>query len=354
MGGGHDGSLDEYNILIAVAASASMHEMLTDGQRGLLIADECHHYGATRWSRSLEPGFERRLGLTATYEREDDGIEEFLSPYFRTVCYELGYKEALSEGVIADFKIAFLGVGFTEEEAVLYEEAEVKCLHLSTKLISQYAVSGRPFGEFIKEVSSLAKGSEGEATITARKYLKYFAQRRKVLAGAEEKKDRLGSLARAIRSAERTILFTQTQHAAREAVATLGRLSIRGAVLDASMDLMERKTVFAAFEDGKHELIAAPMLLDEGIDVPSADLAIVLAASRSKRQMIQRMGRVLRRKHDARLARIVILFVEGTSEDPASGAHETFVDLIEDAATKIETFDSQADSADICWYLNHW
>ena len=68
--------------------------------------------------------------------------------------------------------------------------------------------------------------------------------------------------------------------------------------------------------------MSAPRVLDEGVDVPAADLAVIVGASRSRRQMIQRMGRILRRKSDGRLARLAVLFVEGTVEDPAAGAHE--------------------------------
>ena len=57
--------------------------------------------------------------------------------------------------------------------------------------------------------------------------------------------------------------------------------------------------------------------------MPDADLGIIVAASRQRRQMIQRMGRVLRPKNDGRLARFAVLYVQGTSEDPALGAHGT-------------------------------
>lgn len=355
MGNGHSSSLASCNILISVAASAAKHWMLPDnGCRGLLIADECHHYGADTWSNALEDRFERRLGLTATYERSDSGIDEHLDPYFGGVCYSLGYKEALQEEVIADFKIAFVGVRFNLAELSTYEESDRRCRKLRQSLIQDYDVPGEPFGDFMQEVNTLAAGGEGQATILARSYLTYFSRRRQVLAGAVGKTRRLADLVPAIRAAERTIVFAQTKQAAESAIDTLERYRIRGAVLDASMDVDERKQVFAGFESGEHELVAAPMLLDEGVDVPSADLAIVLAASRSRRQMIQRMGRVLRKKKDARLARIVILFVEGTSEDPELGAHETFVDIIIDAASEIETFGWSRDADDICEYLNDW
>lgn len=47
----------------------------------------------------------------------------------------------------------------------------------------------------------------------------------------------------------------------------------------------ERKQVLAGFESGEHELVAAPKLLDEGIDVAAADLAIILVASYMQRSL---------------------------------------------------------------------
>jgi superfamily II DNA or RNA helicase len=88
-------------------------------------------------------------------------------------------------------------------------------------------------------------------------------------------------------------------------------------------------------------VLAAPRLLDDGVDVPTADLAVIVGASRSRRQMIQRMGRVLRRKPAGRWARFAVVFVEGTVEDPDAGAHEAFLDEIVDVADEISVFDSR-------------
>jgi RNA polymerase primary sigma factor len=57
-------------------------------------------------------------------------------------------------------------------------------------------------------------------------------------------------------------------------------------VLTSGMDMSERKQVFAVLEDGEHELGAAPRLLDEDVDISAVELAIVLASSRSRRQMV--------------------------------------------------------------------
>jgi RNA polymerase primary sigma factor len=116
---------------------------------------------------------------------------------------------------------------------------------------------------------------------------------------------------------------------------------------------MERKQVLTGFEDGTHELVAAPRLLDEGIDVAAADLAMVFATSRSRRQMVQRRGRVLRLKEDNRLARLAILYVRDISEDPEF-AHEDFLGLVEPVAHDVRYLPAKATGRAICDYLNAW
>ena len=83
-----------------------------------------------------------------------------------------------------------------------------------------------------------------------------------------------------------------------------------------------------------------------------ATRACDMASSRSRRQMIQRMGRVVRRKQDGRVARIAVLYVEGTSEDPHDGAHEDFLDAITGAADDVRYFGADTPSGFATAYLN--
>ena len=73
---------------------------------------------------------------------------------------------------------------------------------------------------------------------------------------------------------------------------------------------------------------------------------MIIGASRSRRQMIQRMGRVLRRKADHRRARFAVLYVESTIEDPAQGAQETFLEEITEVADEVRSFGSCLGSFD--------
>lgn len=287
---------------------------------------------------ALEPGFERRLGLTATYERDDNGLEEYLIPYFRSVVYSVDYGEALRDEVISPFRIAFIGVRFFPEEQTVYDDASAKASRLRNILIHKFGLPAEPFGQFILECHKLAKSEIPEVSRIAAFYLSAFTKRRAVMAESRAKLEILRDLAPAIKEAKHTILFAQTKQAAKSAIATLGCEGIRGAVMSSDMRPDARLKVFADFEDGTHEIVAAPRLLDEGIDVPAADLAIILATSRSRRQMVQRMGRVLRRKAESDVARIAILYVEDTAEDPDHGAHEDFLEEVLDADEEVHTF----------------
>ena len=75
-----------------------------------------------------------------------------------------------------------------------------------------------------------------------------------------------------------------------------------------------------------------------GLPIFLADLGVIVAASRQRRQMVQRMGRVLRIKSDRRPARFAILYVEHTSEDPTWGAHQTFLSEIVELADSVKNF----------------
>ncbi len=351
LGDGSRSDLSRCNVLLAIAQSACRHQLVPSYGNSLLIADEVHRYGSESWSRALETGFDRRLGLTATYERNDRGCEEYLNPYFGGVVFSVDYERALREGIIAPFKIAFIGVEFSQDEREQYEEYDEKVSRYRYKLVDTHGLPEEPFGDFMLAVNQLVRSEQSGASFDASNYLSAFTKRREVLANAQSKYKRLNDLTATVREAEKTILFVQTRKAAEKATEPFVENGIRGAVLESKMTKPERKQVLAGFESGEHELVAAPKLLDEGIDVAAADLAIILAASRSRRQMIQRMGRVLRRKEGGRIARLAVLYVQDTSEDP-DVAHEGFLDLVMPVAEDIRTFDSRASANAICNYLS--
>jgi hypothetical protein len=186
-----------------------------------------------------------------------------------------------------------------------------------------------PFGDFIAAVAHLAAGDAGPDGRAAREYLEVFSLRRQIVAQSSGKYELLGRLAPAIKAADGSLLFTETVRGANHAINRLDpHLAID--LITGSTARGQRKAILADLRTRRLDAVAAPRVLDEGIDVPDADLGIVMSASRTRRQMIQRMGRILRRKRPGGRARFVIMYAEDTMEDPAQRSErDGFVEEIE-------------------------
>ncbi|MDQ3247935.1 MAG: hypothetical protein M3Q45_01890, partial [Chloroflexota bacterium] len=93
--------------------------------------------------------------------------------------------------------------------------------------------------------------------------------------------------------AKRALVFTETVNSAKLAAEALRSLKISAFDYTSELDRDTLKERLSGFRSGSIRVLAAPRKLDEGVDVPEADVGIVIAASSSRRQMIQRMGRII-------------------------------------------------------------
>ena len=243
----------------------------------------------------------------------------------------------MEENVIAHFKIAFIGVNMSKQEEETYKEYEKYFQDAKSNLLRN-GIKYKSFGEFMREVQKLVNGDSSDPmTVNARIYIKYWNAKRKLLSDISAKYNILENknILDIIKKSSGTLIFSQFIDAAKFAVQILKKNNIIASVVEGEMDKIDRNNVLAEFESGKTEVIAAPLLLDEGVNVPSSDLAIIFANHSMKRQMIQRIGRVLRKKTDNRIAKIIRIYTIGTSEDLAMGAHEDFIEEILNVADNI-------------------
>lgn len=338
LGGGHRDDPGTCDVMVAVVNSARDADLRPRRPGGLLVADECHRYGSDGNRVALKADFPRRLGLSATYSRADDGHVTWLDPYFGGTCFRMGYRRAIDDAVIAPFTVDLVGVELDPSERAEYDELTAALSAAWAKLVSSGWAPAEPVGAFFAAAARLARGGDhSEGAATARKLLYALQERRRLLAETPAKSRALDGLIPDLRNCNRAIVFTQSIVGAQGAAASLRAGGLRVAAIHSGLQQPERRALLAGFGDGSLQVLVAPQVLDEGVDVPAADLAVILAASRSRRQMIQRMGRVLRRKPDGRAARFVVMFVVGTVEDPALGAHEGFLDEIVPVAHAVRT-----------------
>ncbi|MDQ0665409.1 RNA polymerase primary sigma factor [Arthrobacter ulcerisalmonis] len=343
LGDGRSDSLDDVDILVAIVHSASNRETLRSHKAGLIIADECHRYAAPMFTGALQEGYAWRLGLTATFERADGEHENLLTPYFGGVIYNLWYDRALKDQVIAPIDIALAGVDLTPSEQNNYDEFSTVMVEAARNLETYAGISRRPFPQFITAVAALAASDSPsrEATI-ARRYMRAMSSRLTLLAEAKTKYLALAALKETVDGSRGTLVFTQTQESARRAQELYTSLGSKASAVFSGMARDDRRQGMEDFRSGASQILAAPRLLDEGIDVPEADLGIIVAANRSQRQVVQRLGRVIRKKADGRPGRLVVLFSKGTVEDPDVQGEE-FLGKVLPFARNVEFFDIKTD-----------
>jgi RNA polymerase primary sigma factor len=358
LSGAAKDSLASHNVVVAIVNSFRNNAdspAFQPGSVGLLVADEAHRYGSSENGKALSERFSRRLALSGSFERNDDGIETTLRPYFGDTIMEYGYGPALADGVVAPFHLGLVGVRFKGDESDRYEAANERCSDAWKKLLDWYDYPEEWKSFFARVVTRLKIAAQQrdffdqEAQLCGQ-YMDGFSERRTVLAEAESKYDVVASLGDRFEQLSGTLVFVETKDGA---YYVAERLEATTSVLALSSDdsTKDRMHGLKAFERGDMKVLCTPRILDEGIDVPEAELAVVIATSRTKRQLIQRMGRVIRLKADGRHARLLLLYVIGTPEDPETGGHEAFLDAVVEHAASTNVFSAE-DPADIRTWLD--
>jgi len=339
VGDGHDERLEHCDVIVSVIASARNRAFLLKGAEGLLVVDECQRSASEKSQDALDDRFNKRLGLSATHERMDGAHETVLLPYFERVAFTIGYDRAIADGVITNVRAAFVGVDFTEEERQQYQNYILELRALRRKLIREFGCPKGPFSAFLDAVVRLSSGGGGmKASITANRWLSKWREKRELLAETVAKQQAVLALIDAIDDADRTLLFTQSIASANGIADQLTQNGVPTRPHHSDLSSDERDLIMEQFAHGQLRVLSSVQTLEEGVDVPDADLAIIVASSKQRRQMIQRMGRVMRRKDDARDARFIILFVKDTEEDPQRGAQELFVDELLEVARESNIF----------------
>jgi superfamily II DNA or RNA helicase len=303
----------------------------------LFIGDECHRYGSDEWKAVLDPSYRSRLGLTATLERNDDGIYDLYHYFGGTPVFEIGFRRAIDDGVVAHYDVKLVGVSLAGDERAEYDEHDEVVKESRQKLLS-WGVPAEPFGAFMKTVADMSDDPTHPLNQTSRNYLRAFSKRGEVVANARGKIAGIRRLAPSIEASGGALLFNSRTDTCEHIADVLRDEGIKCEAIHSKLNDAERAKLLRALKAGKVKALVAPNILDEGIDVPDVDLGVVTAGSSSRRQMIQRMGRVLRLKKDGRKATFVVIYARKTTEDLAlnGGGSDGFLNLVTESADTVD------------------
>ncbi|HEY0077879.1 MAG TPA: DEAD/DEAH box helicase family protein [Pyrinomonadaceae bacterium] len=254
----------------------------------LLIADEVHSAGASGYQRVLRGDFTYRLGLSATPLRpHDEEGTDIVLQYFDGIVYEFTLEQAIATGILCEYDYFIYMADLTEEE---YEEYRKLTARMGFLL-----------------------GSGKEDAPSRSFSLDFLAiKRAHIVKSAESKLALLDSITRE-HPPHKGMVYCSDITQATEASRILSRQGYH--VARYSSDDADRGRLLAAFAAGELSALVAVKCLDEGVDIPSTELAVVLASDASERQFIQRRGRVLRSAPKKRAATIIdVLVVPPPSE----------------------------------------
>ena len=293
-----DLELDEINIVtgslrfrlgainIAVLNTAAKLTERMQGHKCFLIVDECHKAASEHFRAVLQVNSFASLGLSATPERPyDEGLRDVLVPALGPVIFTYGYAEALRDGVIVPFELKNVVFELEEERQTEYD----KLSKAIARSISRY-------------------GPEAEETIAL------FLKRARVL-NLSLNRIRLALKLVATNRSRRTLIFHEDIEACDLIHAVLTENGVRSGVYHSKMQMRAKATMLNQYRRGDIDVLVTCRALDEGFNVPETEVGIIAASTATRRQRIQRLGRVVRPAKGKERASIYTLVATGPEID---------------------------------------
>ena len=283
-------------LTIATYDSAYIYAEKLGNKFMLIIFDEVHHLPSPGYRQIAElNAAPYRLGLTATPERED-GLHADLPLLVGPIVYRLSPRH-LAGRYLADFDVVKIRVKLKEDEKERYRALMEKY----RKYLESRGIKLRSVRDFEKLV--MKSGLDGEA----REALLAWREARKIAFNASQKIEALKEILAKHRG-DRVIIFAENNEVVR-------MISLRFLIPEITYKTggEERKAIMEKFRKGEINAVVTSRVLEEGVDVPEANVAVVLSGTGSRREFIQRLGRILRPKKGKR-AILYELVTSGTTE----------------------------------------
>lgn len=295
------GGLHEIAEITVTTYDSAFRHLEAFGDRfGLVVWDEVHHLPGPSYALSAEAAIAPfRLGLTATPERAD-GRDDVLAELVGPIVYRRDVDELAGE-ILAPYETVRLSVRLSPEEAERYRRARET--YLGFLRSNGLKLSGAGGWQRFIQVSSRSRDG--------RRAFRAWQDQRTIALACAAKRELLARLLRQHRR-DRALIFTHDNATAYD----ISRTHLIPAITHQT-DAKERRWILQAFAAGEVLAVVTSRVLNEGVDVPSANVAVVMSGSASVREHVQRLGRILRRA-EGKEAVLYEIIAEGTAEEGMS------------------------------------
>lgn len=281
-------------VTVATFESAWRHMQEIGDRFELIVVDEVHHFGDGRRDEGLELcAAPFRLGLTATPPRSPS--RQQLVALVGPIVFELAVTD-LSGRFLAPFQIVTLSLDLAPDERREWEQA-----------VATYRPLLRAFQRECPGADWLDFARAASRTDHGRHALAAFRRSRDLLAFPSAKREAVAALLDR-HASSRVLIFTADN-------ATAYAVARQHLIMPITCDIskVERAAALDRFRVGDLRALVSARVLNEGIDVPDADVAIVVGGTHGEREHVQRIGRLLRPR-EGKTAVVYELVMRGTSE----------------------------------------
>lgn len=280
----------------------------------LFVGDETHWLGARKFQQALLPIYKYRIGLSATPSRWfDDAGTAKLVTYYGNENFEFTIKDALTEFNPMTGKHFLVNYHYLISKVPLDEEETKDYKAISEKIRKLWNV----------------KDNDPEAALTLERLME---KRANIIKNASAKYNQLEVILDNLQEKgriENVIIFVSPQQISE----VLNILATRGIIFHKLTEKegtkvekrfgnkSEREHIISKFKSKDYQVIVAIKCMDEGIDIPTADVGILMASSTNPREYVQRIGRIIRQspsKLSADLYDICVDTIHFVNDDDAA------------------------------------
>lgn len=291
----------------------------------LLICDECHHCQSPQNRRifdfltpeALAGGLYASLGLSAT--PFGTGDDEILTRGLGPEIYRYDFEDASREGVVSAFNICEVSAPFSADEGERYAQLTLELFQLLQALRKAYpSLEGLPRERFLRMVSALAQRAGMDPADPAAAFLLKSYERKEISVLASARIRCALALLERLAPENRVLAFCERIEQARKFAAAVRRSmgNVCG-LYHSQMSAPARERCMEDFRRRRSRILIACRCLDEGIDVPEANIGIVLSGSAVERQRIQRLGRLIRNAPGKDGACLYYIYIRDSADDAA-------------------------------------
>jgi superfamily II DNA or RNA helicase len=276
-----------FNIMV-INTGRTVAELVREAGPTMLIVDECHRAASDANSKALQGNYIASLGMSATPEREhDDRFEKILQPALGDIIYRYDLNEASDDGIVSPFDLLNVRVELCHDEQERYNRISAQIARLLKKK--------KPDAEVAEKLEFLMRKRARVAAMA----------RMRVPVAAKLVDDYRGV---------RAMIFHEDIAEAERLAYLLKERGHSVAVYHSQIAAPVRRDNLRLYRRGAFDVLVSCRALDEGINIPETQLAVIVSATASTRQRIQRLGRVLRPAKGKSHATIYTLYATDIEE----------------------------------------